>query len=944
VITFDAGQPVSIRLGRAGTVSGALTGAQNPSAAADVKLAVHYQSSPKPREDTLFLLYYSTSITSQKGGTFRIEEVPPGRYVIYPPLAETLPYYVEPLEVEVKPGSAITGLSIPLHRAVTIRGRVIDKSSGAGIPDVWVILSHVDDQGRLTHSSRAKSGMDGCYTAYVKPGKITAGVQYGLQGYVFAPGGEADPKVDASQSVEYPDIKLVRTMTLTGVVADEGGKPAAGVKVHLVTPFGLNGRHDWASSTTTDAEGNFVFAGVDPQENAPLRARTDNAATAATTLIPPENLAKPVCLVLSPKNASRLRGIIVDQAGRPIQGASVAVEWQFNFQSRRWPGSGSSTGLEKHATDAKGQFASNALWPGESYRVSVSADGYGKGESTRVQAKAGQVHDLQRIILQRTGGVVLGQVVDSGGQPIRGARVCNNGDAPQPVQTESDASGRFRLEDLFVGGVYLCVHKDGYRFTAKRVETDGPDVAIRLLRAGEAIPKPESSAQAATFAEEQRVARQLLDKLWALPMEHKRTAMRTLLESMARLDPPQALRWAKEAGGGADNTVRTVIAEHLAETDPDEALAFLGQVDNDSAYYALKGLAERHVETSAAKAVRFAEEALVRARTREQPARTWSLAEIGSIVRRLGKEEAGRKLIDEAAGMADKLGLQQHQALARGMVAQALAPYDLPRAHGLLKPLTDGNDRIRYAQMVASATMKDDPSLPPRTRMQIAYLLASSDSATAVRIVESIKGDAKTKAEAFAWVAVAVAPRDKQLACSLIDRSLAIYREEPDEFRPWSNYGAPSVFAARVAGQARQIGYPDMESVVARVLALRQVEGYESPARVTESHVATAMILALTDPATASQILRSVEPRKDVIGTGHSSIRRQYWLLAWALADLPHAVELFDLELGTLKEKGAIDLQDNGMAGMIEILTIPAEERAWRLLRHFGVFWFPGEE
>jgi hypothetical protein len=59
---------------------------------------------------------------------------------------------------------------------------------------------------------------------------------------------------------------------------------------------------------------------------------------------------------------------------------------------------------------------------------------------------------------------------------------------------------------------------------------------------------------------------------------------------------------------------------------------------------------------------------------------------------------------------------------------------------------------------------------------------------------------------------------------------------------------------------------------------------------------------------------------------------------------LPHAVELFDHELAGLQEKDTINLQDNGMVGMIEILTIPPQERARQLLRFYGGFWFPGEE
>ena len=45
-----------------------------------------------------------------------------------------------------------------------------------------------------------------------------------------------------------------------------------------------------------------------------------------------------------------------------------------------------------------------------------------------------------------------------------------------------------------------------------------------------------------------------------------------------------------------------------------------------------------------------------------------------------------------------------------------------------------------------------------------------------------------------------------------------------EDFRGWSNYGGRSVFAAWAGGQAEIVGYPDMASIVARVLACRPTE------------------------------------------------------------------------------------------------------------------------
>ena len=63
----------------------------------------------------------------------------------------------------------------------------------------------------------------------------------------------------------------------------------------------------------------------------------------------------------------------------------------------------------------------------------------------------------------------------------------------------------------------------------------------------------------------------------------------------------------------------------------------------------MKGLAEHFAVSDPAKALQCAGEAIVRARTLDQPERTLKLAELGTLVARLGNKEAGEKLVREAA-------------------------------------------------------------------------------------------------------------------------------------------------------------------------------------------------------------------------------------------------------------------------------------------------------
>jgi hypothetical protein len=171
------------------------------------------------------------------------------------------------------------------------------------------------------------------------------------------------------------------------------------------------------------------------------------------------------------------------------------------------------------------------------------------------------------------GGLVSGVVVDDEGRPVAGASVFNSGDAPLPVSATTDAEGRFRLEDLQVGTVYVFAQKAGYRFAGLRTRT-GSDVTVTLRGAGEA-PAGAKPAAGVSRDEQLQLARRLVDQVWNLPPGHRNQVLQRTLEALARIDPEQALRRSAEAGGRHDKQVRAVVAEKVAETDADEALALI---------------------------------------------------------------------------------------------------------------------------------------------------------------------------------------------------------------------------------------------------------------------------------------------------------------------------------------------------------------------------------
>ncbi len=949
-VTWECAKPVTIRLSRAATVRGSVRCAADPKRAAGVPLRLFREADPDTGADSR-LAYLRIKAVTGPDGAFRVADVPPGKYTVTPDLAPGMPFRAAPVApLEIKPGATVTVPAIALEPALVVRGRVVDRASGAGIAGVEVWVGHLSPQNVFTDLMPVTTDAQGRYTGYTKPGRVRVEVRRTPGDYVM-PGNELlDPCPEGVKELDYPIITLARTVPVRGVVVDEAGRPVAGASVQALIPYG-----GWDSGPTafTDAAGKFTLKGLDPTDTAPLRVRTERAVTDGAVVIVPAERKEPVRLVVSPKYAFRLKGTVVGPDGRPVAKARVMLFWQRNYVSKRTRLAGIGGNFEEYATDADGGFVTGPLWPGDTYRVEVTAPGYGKGGSAQIRGRTGETRELPRLVLARSGGVVRGRVMDSAGRPVAGARVFNVGDAPRQVGTQTDAEGRFRLEGLYDGSVYVFAQKAGFRFTAWKLAADGKETALTLPRTSETPRQPApATSGASTPARHRKLARELLDRLGATVRPDQPDGRR-VLEGLARLEPAEALRRAARAGDRELRAVHVQLAEQVAATDADEALALLAAVDAGSAVHSLRELAERFLPTDPARALRFAEELAVRARTVDPPQRGWALAQAGGLVMRLGKTEAGRKLLAEAEELVGRLGAGPMQAYARGLVAEQLAPYDLPRALKLLEPITERRDRERYRGNVAVALAASDLARAlelakglgheSQIKLRIAHALAARDPSAAVRVAEGIT-EAKERAEALGWVAVGIAARDRKRAHALIDRALDICLTEKDAFRSWSNFGGRSVFAARLACQAREVGYPDMASVVARVLATRLTDAESDPAHVAESHTMTALLLSAVDRGAARELLRAAESRGPVVGAGNGYVRRRERVRAWALVDPVPFTRRLEKELSAGKGGRPAQAVYEDLLEVAEVLSVPPEQRLRFILRRGSAFWFPGEE
>ena len=216
-------------------------------------------------------------------------------------------------------------------------------------------------------------------------------------------------------------------------------------------------------------------------------------------------------------------------------------------------------------TDQDGRFVSQALWPGDRYKVSIESKVFAKAETPEITGSAGQVHDFGTISLVEVSAHVAGRVVGSDGKPIAGAgcstvvtaRGRRQRKPPRTAASSSKGStprSRFafarrdgfrfgRLADALKTArrKFVFVRKDGYRFKGVAVDGEADDLTITLLKQDE--PPPAWKPQASPSYEEQKAfAKRTLIKLWEKYGENAgRTAAGELVNQMASVDPELAL-------------------------------------------------------------------------------------------------------------------------------------------------------------------------------------------------------------------------------------------------------------------------------------------------------------------------------------------------------------------------------------------------------------------
>ncbi|MDR9745052.1 carboxypeptidase-like regulatory domain-containing protein [Paenibacillus taichungensis] len=147
---------------------------------------------------------------------------------------------------------------------------------------------------------------------------------------------------------EVVNLVIFEPATIVGKVTDQSGKPVVGavIKATTVSQF-----------VKTDREGNYAISGIDNYAYNEITIQVDAKGYVFYTRYLSVGTGSTTTLNIVLQDAADVSGLVQDEQGRPVAGATVSLD---NFKTK---------------TDKQGKYSIIRLRP-ESSTISVEADGY----------------------------------------------------------------------------------------------------------------------------------------------------------------------------------------------------------------------------------------------------------------------------------------------------------------------------------------------------------------------------------------------------------------------------------------------------------------------------------------------------------------------------------------------------------------------------------------
>ncbi|MEO6808876.1 MAG: carboxypeptidase regulatory-like domain-containing protein, partial [Isosphaeraceae bacterium] len=369
---------------------------------------------------------------------------------------------------------------------------VLGKDTGKPLEGATVRASLDFDrvETRTDHEGMARLDLSG------RPALDSISLDVWVDGYVqqrhfFSQTEDRYPKIP-----ERVDVTLwPAEETIGGTVTDEQGRPIAGVTVKIWGDLGEKkdkSESAYMVDATTDELGRWrsrcfrdlTFARLylsypdylDDNSIHPRRYGGPDSSSPAKPDDQPLQALRDFKGVQVMKNGVAIAGTVVDEQGKPVQGAEVA--W---LEIEQQP-SPFRQDLTTTTTNAGGRFRFSNVQPG-SLLLQVIAHGHAPTLKT---VEAGPKVEPVSITLEPS-RTIAGRVVDSQGNPIPGVVVSVpywRGYRSLSFTFKTDADGRFRWDDAPTDSVTLVVRRVGFEILSQqRVPPDQENVVLTLKRA-----------------------------------------------------------------------------------------------------------------------------------------------------------------------------------------------------------------------------------------------------------------------------------------------------------------------------------------------------------------------------------------------------------------------------------------------------------------------------
>lgn len=348
-----------------------------------------------------------------------------------------------------------------------------------------------DSGGPLSSGSvRAYSltDLNALYTAYVSGGTYSIGsvppgeyfvcLSSGSYPTMFYPGvyrlSEASPVVVVSkQETSGIDFTLASADngTISGAISDAVGNPYQFVGVNVQGVLSTN----YSNQVYSDKDGDYsigVPPGIyrvymSPPGLPPVyyTGTFDSEAYARVEVNGGESVAG-VNIEAPSFSPGGIRGIVVDDLGAPVEGATVQCQGQITYPET--------------ASDAAGAFEFSNLVPYSNYRLTASKTGYTLAILEPVDVPAGAVVESVTLELEPYATTaVRGTVSDTRGRRIWNAQIyLSSYDYPNSQYLYTDWLGRYRMASFPQGAAEIQADKSGYISSSTPMVVLGPGANV----------------------------------------------------------------------------------------------------------------------------------------------------------------------------------------------------------------------------------------------------------------------------------------------------------------------------------------------------------------------------------------------------------------------------------------------------------------------------------